>query len=61
MSFLHINKFNYEYRILIATHSQGQILEASGRWDQVYFLNGSINVLAGIFFIAFYNSKKEYD
>mmetsp|Transcript_3624 Transcript_3624/g.4929 ORF Transcript_3624/g.4929 Transcript_3624/m.4929 type:complete len:571 (+) Transcript_3624:107-1819(+) len=39
----------------------GQILEASGRWDQVYFLNGSINVLAGIFFIAFYNSKKEYD
>jgi len=50
-----------KYRMLIATPFQGQILEASGRWDQVYFLNGSINVLAGLFFIALYDSKKEYD
>lgn len=39
----------------------GQILDATGQWDQVFALNGVVNILAAIFFVSFFDSKKEFD
>lgn len=39
----------------------GQILDTTGRWDQVFALNGCINIFAALFFISFYDSRKEFD
>lgn len=40
----------------------GQILDATGQdWSLVYGLNSIVNILGGTAFVAWYNSKREFD